>query len=55
MKTSHEIWREVVAEENYATMWCEVASRYRKRASVAGYDLMVEPTRIRKRFKYACR
>jgi endoglucanase len=40
---SHEIWREVSAQEAYAKMWGEIASHYRGRAAIAGYDLMCEP------------
>jgi len=40
---SHEIWRDVAAQEAYAKMWREVASHYRGRASIVGYDLMCEP------------
>jgi endoglucanase len=40
---SHEIWREALAQDAYARMWREIASRYRGRASVVGYDLMCEP------------
>lgn len=40
---SHEIWRDAVAQENYAKMWRELASHYRGRASIVGYDLMCEP------------
>ena len=40
---SHEIWREVAAQDAYAKMWCEVASHYRGRVSIVAYDLMCEP------------
>jgi aryl-phospho-beta-D-glucosidase BglC (GH1 family) len=40
---SHEIWRDAAAQEAYARMWREVASHYRGRAAVVGYDLMCEP------------
>ena len=40
---SHEIWRDAAAQEAYAKMWREVASHYRGRASIVGYDLMCEP------------
>jgi endoglucanase len=40
---SHEIWRDAAAQEAYARMWREVASHYRGRASIVGYDLMCEP------------
>jgi endoglucanase len=40
---SHEIWREVAAQDAYAQMWREVALHYRGRASIVGYDLMCEP------------
>jgi len=40
---SHEIWREAPAQDAYARMWREVASHYRGRASIVGYDLMCEP------------
>ena len=42
-ESSHEIWRDAVAQENYAKMWREVAAHYRGRASIVGYDLMCEP------------
>jgi aryl-phospho-beta-D-glucosidase BglC (GH1 family) len=42
-ETSHEIWREAAAQEAYAKMWREIASHFRGRASVVGYDLMCEP------------
>jgi len=40
---SHEIWREAAAQEAYTRMWREIASHYRGRASIVGYDLMCEP------------
>lgn len=40
---SHEIWRDAAAQEAYAKMWREIASHYRGRASMVGYDLMCEP------------
>jgi len=40
---SHEIWRDAEAQEAYAKMWQEIASHYRGRASIVGYDLMCEP------------
>jgi len=40
---SLEIWREAPAQDAYIKMWREVASHYRGRASVVGYDLMCEP------------
>jgi endoglucanase len=40
---SHEIWREVAAQDAYAKMWREVALHYRGRTSIVGYDLMCEP------------
>ena len=40
---SLEIWRDAAAQEAYAKMWREVASHYRGRALVVGYDLMCEP------------
>jgi aryl-phospho-beta-D-glucosidase BglC (GH1 family) len=40
---SHEIWRDASAQEAYAKMWAEVASHFRGRASMVGYDLMCEP------------
>ena len=40
---SQEIWREAPAQEAYAKMWREIASHYRGRASIVGYDLMCEP------------
>ena len=40
---SQEIWREALAQEAYAKMWREVASHYRGRAFIVGYDLMCEP------------
>jgi aryl-phospho-beta-D-glucosidase BglC (GH1 family) len=40
---SHEIWQEAPAQEAYAQMWREVASHYRGRPSIVGYDLMCEP------------
>jgi endoglucanase len=40
---SHEIWQEAAAQEAYAKMWREVASHYRGRACIIGYDLMCEP------------
>ena len=40
---SHEIWRESAAQDAYLKMWHEVASHYRERASMVGYDLMCEP------------
>jgi endoglucanase len=40
---SHEIWRDVAAQEAYAKMWREIASHYHGRTSIVGYDLMCEP------------
>jgi endoglucanase len=40
---SHEIWRDAAAQEAYAKMWRQVASHYRGRGSIVGYDLMCEP------------
>jgi len=40
---SHEIWRDVLAQDAYANMWREIASHYHGRASIVGYDLMCEP------------
>jgi aryl-phospho-beta-D-glucosidase BglC (GH1 family) len=40
---SHEIWRDAEAQAAYARMWREVASHFRDRAAVVGYDLMCEP------------
>ena len=40
---SHEIWRDAAAQEAYARMWGAVASHYRGRACMVGYDLMCEP------------
>jgi aryl-phospho-beta-D-glucosidase BglC (GH1 family) len=40
---SHEIWRDVSAQDAYARMWREIASHYLGRAAIAGYDLMCEP------------
>jgi endoglucanase len=40
---SHEIWRDAAVQEAYAKMWREIASHYRGRASIVGYDLMCEP------------
>jgi aryl-phospho-beta-D-glucosidase BglC (GH1 family) len=40
---STEIWRDAAAQEAYAWMWRAVASHYRGRRSIAGYDLMCEP------------
>jgi endoglucanase len=40
---SHEIWREAPAQDAYVKMWREIASHYRGRASIVGYDLMCEP------------
>lgn len=40
---SHEIWRDAAAQAAYATMWREVASHYKGRACIVGYDLMCEP------------
>jgi aryl-phospho-beta-D-glucosidase BglC (GH1 family) len=42
-ENSHEIWRDASAQDAYAKMWREVASHYRGRASIVGYDLMCEP------------
>ena len=36
---SHEIWRDAAAQEAYAKMWREIASHYRGRVSIVGYDL----------------
>jgi endoglucanase len=40
---SHEIWRDASAQDAYAKMWRQIASHYRGRASIVGYDLMCEP------------
>jgi aryl-phospho-beta-D-glucosidase BglC (GH1 family) len=40
---SHKIWQDAAAQEAYAKMWREIASHYRGRASILGYDLMCEP------------
>ena len=40
---SYEIWREAEAQEAYARMWQHLASHYRGRESIVGYDLMCEP------------
>lgn len=40
---SHEIWRDAPAQVAYAKMWREIASHYRGRPSIVGYDLMCEP------------
>lgn len=40
---SHEIWRDAAAQDAYARMWRAVASHYRGRPSIVGYDLMCEP------------
>ncbi len=40
---SHEIWREAAAQEAYAGMWGQIATHYRGRPSIVGYDLMCEP------------
>src|SRR5579859_3252514 len=40
---SHEIWQDAAAQDAYAKMWREIASHYRGRASIVGYDLMCEP------------
>jgi len=40
---SHEIWRDAEAQEAYSKMWREIASHYRGRPSIVGYDLMCEP------------
>ncbi len=40
---SHEIWRDAEAQDAYAKMWREIASHYRGRTSIVGYDLMCEP------------
>jgi aryl-phospho-beta-D-glucosidase BglC (GH1 family) len=40
---SYEIWREAGAQEAYVRMWRQLASHYRGRASIVGYDLMCEP------------
>jgi endoglucanase len=42
-ENSHEIWRDAAAQEAYAKMWREIASHFRGRASIVGYDLMCEP------------
>jgi aryl-phospho-beta-D-glucosidase BglC (GH1 family) len=40
---SQEIWRDAKAQGAYEQMWAEIASHYRGRASIVGYDLMCEP------------
>jgi endoglucanase len=40
---SHEIWRDAAAQDAYAGMWADIASHYRGRNSIVGYDLMCEP------------
>ena len=40
---SHEIWQSAEAQEAYAKMWREIATHYRSRGSIVGYDLMCEP------------
>jgi endoglucanase len=40
---SHEIWHEAAAQDAYAKMWADIASHYRGRACIVGYDLMCEP------------
>ena len=40
---SLEIWQEAPAQDAYAKMWREIASHYRGRSSIVGYDLMCEP------------
>jgi aryl-phospho-beta-D-glucosidase BglC (GH1 family) len=40
---SHEIWQDPLAQDAYAKMWREIASHYRGRASIVGFDLMCEP------------
>ena len=42
-ENSHEIWRDASAQDAYARMWREVASHYKDRRSIVGYDLMCEP------------
>jgi hypothetical protein len=37
------VWVDADAQEAWAAMWRHAAARYRDRANVAGYDLMVEP------------
>ena len=39
---SPEIWQDAAAQEAYARMWREIASHYRGRGSIVGYDLMCE-------------
>lgn len=40
---SYEIWRDDAAQDAYVRMWRHLASHYRGRASIVGYDLMCEP------------
>lgn len=40
---SHEIWQDAAAQEAYARMWRELASHYRERSAIVGYDIMCEP------------
>jgi hypothetical protein len=40
---NNHVWNDAAAQQAWAQMWSTTATRYRDRATVVGYDLMVEP------------
>src|SRR5262249_10086973 len=40
---NNHVWNDAAAQQAWSEMWSATAARYRDRAHVVGYDLMVEP------------
>src|SRR5262249_42214590 len=40
---NNDVWKSAAAQDGWVAMWRHAAGRYRGRAAIAGFDLMVEP------------